>query len=405
MRFQIVEEAADWNRFVAWGELAPKWEPREPRDRAELAAAFDTEQKSRLPVSSLSELERSAVAGSLQAFSNWSSDQHLSVSGLVLDGRIYRTRCKTYLGDYPYCNEMRHGVFSVTKSMGAMLSLLWLAQKYGEEIFDYKIRDYVEVSARHHGWDEVTFVDALNMVTGVGDLSHNRHSTQNDEDDIDLFYRFSENHRSVRQKLAFAFTGGDYPWGPGEVYRYRTIDTFILAAAMDSLLKRREGLPANLWDRLAEEVLKPIGIKVAPMLHTVEPNGSRGVPILGAGLYVTIDDVAKIATLLQNGGRRAEQQLLHASKLGEALTQGFTKGKPTAWTDHGNELHYYLSLWHLTVDLPECSVTVPHMVGYGGNIVQLLPNRVTSFYFEDGGTWQVSSLAEAAHHARSLCTE
>ena len=49
------------------------------------------------------------------------------------------------------------------------------------EIFDYKIRDYLDVTASHAGWEQVTFADALNMVTGVGDKSHSKTSTDNDE--------------------------------------------------------------------------------------------------------------------------------------------------------------------------------------------------------------------------------
>ena len=69
---------------------------------------------------------------------------------------------------------MRHGVFSVTKSLGAALALLRLAQKYGDGVFDLKIKDYVTVTAAHDGWERVTFGDALNMATGIGDLAPQR---------------------------------------------------------------------------------------------------------------------------------------------------------------------------------------------------------------------------------------
>jgi hypothetical protein len=39
------------------------------------------------------------------------------------------------------------------------------------------------------------------------------------------------------------------------------------------------------------------------MLHTVEPDGSRGVPILGYGLTPTIDDIAKLTMLFQAHGQ------------------------------------------------------------------------------------------------------
>ena len=49
-----------------------------------------------------------------------------------------------------------------------------LAQKYGDEVFDLKIKDYVPVTAAHDGWERVTFADALNMATGIGDLAPQR---------------------------------------------------------------------------------------------------------------------------------------------------------------------------------------------------------------------------------------
>lgn len=87
------------------------------------------------------------------------------------------------------------------------------------------------------------------------------------------------------------------------MFRYNSTQTFVLAFAMDAYLKRREGPGARLWDMVRSEVFRPIGILHAPAMHTIEPAGDRGVPILAHGLYPTVDDVAKLVTLLQDGGR------------------------------------------------------------------------------------------------------
>ena len=71
----------------------------------------------------------------------------VSASGLVVDGVLYVRGCNTRYGPYPYCREMRHGVFSVTKSLGAAIALLRLAQKYGDAVFDARIADYVPITA------------------------------------------------------------------------------------------------------------------------------------------------------------------------------------------------------------------------------------------------------------------
>jgi hypothetical protein len=57
---------------------------------------------------------------------------------------------------------------------------------------------------------------------------------------------------------------------------------------MDAYLKQREGPNAHLWDMVEREVLRPIGIRHLPKMHTIEADGSRGIPLLGCGLYLSV---------------------------------------------------------------------------------------------------------------------
>jgi len=109
--------------------------------------------------------------------------------------------------------------------------------------------------------------------------------------------------------------------------------------AMDSFLKRQAGPQAHLWDMVMAEVFQPIGIFHAPTMHTQEQDGGRGIPLLAYGLYVTIDDVARLTTLLHHSGQHQGQQLLSAAKLAEALYKTEVRGLPT---DRG---WYHLSVW------------------------------------------------------------
>src|SRR5207249_245250 len=188
------------------------------------------------------------------AFDGDAAPQDVSANGLVADGALYLKGCPTRAGPFPYCRHMRHGVFSVTKSMGAAVALLRLGQKYGDAVFDAKIADFLTVTAPHDGWKAVTFADALNMATGVGDLSPPREPNDiyADENKPTMFRWMRA--RSAPQKLAIAFSYGKYAWGPGEVLRYNSTQTFILAAAMDAFLKQKEGAGAHLWDMVTHEV-------------------------------------------------------------------------------------------------------------------------------------------------------
>jgi CubicO group peptidase (beta-lactamase class C family) len=402
LRFQIVEETMPMYRFDSWGQTPMTLISGAINNHEALAAEFDRELKQRLPTRPWSDLVAEYGSPGLAAMRLWpDSDRGMVVSGLIIDGVIYRSPCRTRFGDYPYCDEMRHGVFSMTKTLGALLSMLRLAQNYGDDVFDLKIKDFLDVTAGHNGWDKVTFADALNMVTGVGQRSHDPESTGIYEDRGRYFTYVMA--MPAKEKLKVAFSIDNYPWGPGKVFRYRSMDTFILAAAMDHFVKSKEGPKANLWDIMREEVLKPIGVFHAPMLHTEELDGSRGVPIFGEGFFPTFHDIAKIAMLFQNGGKYDGKQILSAKKLGEALYQTSVRGKQVPKGHKRENFSYYMSFWHLHVKLSGCDANVPSMSGYGGNKAQLLPNGMIAFYLQDGKQQVHRELVLAADKLRSIC--
>ena len=179
---------------------------------------------------------------------------------------------------------------------------------------------------------------------------------------------------------------------------------------MDSFLKSRAGDDANIWDMVFEEVLRPIGVFHAPMMHTVEPDGSRGIPILGEGIFPTYHDIAKIGLLLQSGGRYRGEQLLSAEGLHEALYQTQIRGKPFPQDDpRFTGFTYHMALWHVPIALGSCVVDVPKMAGWGGNTALLLPSGTVAFFVRDalslaGMVTPIDPhLAAAAHALRPEC--
>ena len=252
----------------------------------------------------------------------------------------------------------------------------------------------------------MTFADALDMATGIGDNKPVREP--NDplaDENRPKMLRFLFK-RSVREKLDIALSYGKYPWNRGEVLRYNTTQTFVLAVAMDAYLKRREGGSARLWDLVRTEVFGPVGVFHAPAMHTIETDGSPGVPLLGYGLYPTVDDVAKLATLLQQGGRHDGAQLLLGPKLAEALYRGSPgAGLPTGSRNRFGEGRYHLSFWSVPYRTGSgCFFQIPYMAGFGGNLVALLPNGVTVFRFADGETFDLDSMILAGESLRPFCS-
>jgi hypothetical protein len=404
LRVQVVQETDLWfTKYDGWGQAPMTYTPGPVTNADVVRAQFTAELQQQMPIRPWSALPAAAGAKRLAGFDGDTAPDALKVSGLILDGILYVRGCETRAGPYPYCRQMRHGVFSVTKSMGAAVALLRLAQKYGDEVFALKIKDYVPVTAAHDGWERVTFADALNMATGIGDNKPQREPNEimADENTPKMIQEWSRKARTAREKLDVSFSYGKYPWGHGEVLRYNSTHTFVLAVAMDTLLKRQAGPQAHLWDMVVAEVFQPIGIFYAPAMHTQERDGGRGIPLLVSGLYVTIDDVAKLTTLLQHGGRHQGRQLLSAAKLAEALYQTEASGLPSGLMNVFGEGRYHLSFWsvpHRTRN--GCSYQIPYMAGFLGNLVVLLPNGISAFRFADGDDYDVNPMVLAGEALR-----
>ena len=406
LQIQIVQETASWDRFDAWTRLPLSYKPGSLGNRAQLEKAFAEDLSARLPTAPLASLD--ADSDLIDGMERGLKD--VTVTGLLDDGVLYLGPCHTRFGAYPYCDDMRNAAFSVTKTAGAALSLLWLAQKYGPQVLDLKIADYVDVTAEHDGWSDVTFRDAIDMATGIGDKAPDRISSAYDfEADEEVYLARLAAKPTARGKLDVAFLAGNYPWGPGEVGRYVTAHTFVLAAAMDAYVKSIEGPDANLWDRVTEEVLEPIGIRVAPLMHTREVDGGRGVPVMGWGFFPTVDDVAKIAQLFQDRGAKDGQQLLYGDEIDRLLQGAPDRGLPIYWQNDHGQYSYDFSFWYMPYRAEQgCDVRVPQMMGFGGNLVTLMPNGMTGFRLADAsegspGQYDAENMAALADSLSSLC--
>ena len=395
LRYQIVSQLSPFviqTHFVATGQTEVTYQHKR-FDNINVTQDFERELGSKLPWRDWTELQEKYGKRVFENFDSGIDPTMTLTSGLVIDGEIYVRSMNTLFGSYPYPHEMRHGVWSVTKTMAGMLTLMRMAQKYGYEILDYKIVDYLNINADHDGWKDVTFRNVFSMATGIGTGSHNvnpnyigvgdasRPANNAGFDDYMAWY-FAP---SLEDKLNEIYKISSYPWGPGEHARYRDRDIFIGAAALEALFREKEGDDADLWQMMVEEVYRPIGIHHISMTHTRESN-ERGTPILAWGIYVSIDDIAKISMLIQNGGKHNGMQLLSKDGISEALYETEIRGLPTGESNVHGDKTYHLTFWHENF-VTESGVLhqTPRMSGYGGNIVQLMPNGMIGFRIGNGG--------------------
>jgi hypothetical protein len=257
----------------------------------------------------------------------------------------------------------------------------------------------------------VRFEDAINMATGIGNGSTRREPNDTSDGYLDATYSNWYEARSAKEKVAALLADGQvYPWGPGRVTRYRDQDMFVLGVAMNAFLKSKEGPAANIWSMLQREVLEPIGIHHAPTNRTIETDGSAGQPLMAYGYYPTISDMVSIARLYQNGGKHGNQQILYAPRIGELLAGPKPRGFPTGEKLSAGETTYINAFWVTSyVGAKGCRVFYPRMIGWGGDIVALLPGGLTGIRLaKSGGTPDNSevdtgAMAQVGNHLSKFC--
>ncbi len=399
-RFQVVQETGNYFVHRYWGQINIALENSIPPNLEAKKAQFNRYVNAMPIVEKWQALEGKVSASLANSIYSNPNGSDYSAIGLYYDGTLYLQDCPTEYGNFPFCAQMRHGSFSVAKSMGAGMLLMWLTQKYGVAILDEHITDYLSIASTHSAWDKVTLRHLINMSSGIGELGTD---PSNDifSDEANIKTGTWTRALSKDEKLAISNSYSYYPWEPGEVLRYRTVDTFTLAAAMDAIVKQREGSDVNLWDLYTQEVLNPIGITVLPAIHTIEENGARGVPLLGTGLFPTAIDTALIGQLLQNKGVHQGENLLNTEIVSSALQGNKNNSLPVFNSQNQQEINiqYRFSFWLHNGSQNYCTWWIPRMSGYGGNFVQLFPNGVTFFVYQDAFTNDFATEAEAIAYA------
>ncbi|MEI9983434.1 MAG: serine hydrolase [Aliidongia sp.] len=383
LRFQIVQQTAPFyvkDHFTAAGSVPARFRPLAGIDRQAVAQRYEAALADAVPIAGWDDLAAKVGAAKLEGFDGSAPDTVLS--GLDYGGTFYLRSCASAdaaAGPLPWCDRARFGVWSATKALANATALLRLAQKYGAEIFELKIADYVPQAAGAAAWRDVRFGDAINMATGIGDGSAKRDPNDINDGYLAPGYARWYEARSVADKVAAIIrTSRRYPWPPGQVARYRDQDMFMLGVAMDGFLKAKEGPKADLWSMLEREVFRPIGIHDAPINRTIEPGGKPGQPLMAFGYYPTIGDIVKLARLYQAGGMHDGVQLLYRPRI-EALLPGTAlRGLPTGERLQFGETTYFTAFWEERYDSPDgCKLFIPRMLGWGGNMVALMPGGLT----------------------------
>lgn len=368
VRYQVVQQTSPYDvpeYFTAWGTTDASLRP----STGGMAAArrtFVRSQALRWPQRPWTALRGHADRATLDGFRSFDD---VVQSAVAIDHTVYRTRCPTAAGPFPYCSDVRYGVWSVTKSAMLNLAMMRLTQTLGPQILHARVARYLP-GRQPAGWSDVRVGDLANMASG--------HGPGGNPTCYLCEYPRWYLARSEAAKTAQAL---DYPRfaKPGTQYNYRDQDAYLLGVVEDNLLKAKRGPRADVWTMLRTEVLRPIGIRYAPANSTIEPGHPRrpGHPLLAFGYYPTLDDLAKIAALYENGGAWHGHQILDRHLVERLLPR--RQPSPAALSASPHGAHSYLTDWHVRRlrSADGCTRYLPQMEGWGGNTVTLAPGRTT----------------------------
>jgi CubicO group peptidase (beta-lactamase class C family) len=389
---QCSQETADLNDLQLGnirGMLSAEFQPMTYPDSVEVIEKRNRITSGRLPLYPLSEIDAgNRITGYFEK--SLYTNAPTSLGAIIMDEKIYLQPPNTRHGLYPYPEEMRHAVYSATKSMTGALAMFYFAQRYGQEIFDALITDYVPVLADHPAWQGVTFSNTLNMVTGA-----------EGGEEGELLYEILIKARTAEESIHNIAGLGNAPGRPGEVFNYASTNLFVLSYALQKYVEEEEGTNISYWNLVHEHVLVPLGAEDFALRRTIETDGSEGLPILGYGAWPTLDEAAKIALLISKEGSYKGQQLLHREKCREALGR-------TAWAGYstGNDYrgkYYRHSFWAKDVKGRGCKVNITYMLGYGGNYIWFFPSGLIAIRFMDEYDLDFKDMVKGVESIRSSC--
>lgn len=398
--YQITAETKAFlapENLQAWGYFTAHTEPLESSLADYALQSIQVEISDQHPLKSLQHFYSGDIKSYIDDMEQGFGSDSTLLYGLVINDEIFATPSRTSAGDYPYPRAMKYGIWSATKTAFATIACLRLAKSFSVDPRMALVRDLLPEAENIPTWQNITIGDCLNMATGIGtaaakaepigifgdyllEIEHTKGIDRGSE---------SYNHYhdwflapSQHEKNVAAFACPSYSWGPGKVARYRDQDLYIAGAAMDAWLKVQRGPDARIWDMLCDEVYTPANIHHAIKFHTIETDPQYEIPLSDAGLLLTMDNIASLGGLIQNHGRIGDEQILDPEILDEIINPRVRKGLPTGTHTADGEIYYHGGAWHLPyIANSKETFWIPVMIGYGGQLIYILPNGITAFRF------------------------
>ncbi|NMM45410.1 hypothetical protein HH303_13025 [Rhodospirillaceae bacterium KN72] len=409
MVFQFSQETAPKRHYDIVGTATVTYTPGPLAGAESRIAAYETRQSTAPVYRDWDVLLNEVPALSGVDFDGLLGDQgDVSASGLIRDGVVYLRGCNTRAGRYPFCRDMRLGLGAMSFPLLGFTALAHIVHRYGDDVMDMTVGDLVPELRRHPKWRITRVSDLINMASGLGETTPQRAKgvVAADGDAAALDIRKA---RATTDKIAVASGFPSYPWPPGEVFRYRLADSFVLSLAMDRYLKGVIGPDASLRWVLQDRLFRAVGIPRLQMRMSAGNGPSGRVPDIGEGLFPTIGETVRLIRLLRDTQTGIRQTGLSRELVTEALATEAESGLPTGavYPDGGGT--FDLGFWRRPFRSGRgCLVHIPETFGRGGSVIDFIPDELTAFRFADGdpenpATRDSRVLRQAADLAGDFC--
>jgi len=398
--YQVTQETTISTSLDLWGLLEAVYYPEKLPDSDQIKSDFSEEIMNRFPTKPIEALKEDYPDIDLSAFGYGVSRERMTWYGLVINGVQYLGGCQTRYGQYPYCEYLRAPSYSTAKSAFASLALMRLAEKYHQPVPELLIKDYVPEASQSIGnWDDVTFNHTLDMATGNYETSER----MVDEEHWDTDPFWNEDYFDDRIQAAFNWPHSS---PPGDVWVYRTFDTFILSEAMQNYLQSIEGDQADIFQFVVDEIYKPL--KMGPGVFSsvrTKDNNWQGLPVGGYGIWWVPDDLAKLTSFLNNDqGQINGEQILDPVQLMSALQQD-PQDRGVVRDGNGRYNNAFWADQYTSSRDSFCSFWVPHMYGYSGIVVALIPNGTAYYYASDNQEFKTSKAIQELDLIIPVCND
>jgi len=395
VRVNISSETCMYFKFNLKGSLRANYKAGRPEQASAVVDQFQRQRAARLPTQPITSLNANYPKADISAFSGAGKipAEDISVFGFVLDDIHYQGNCQTREGDFPFCDDINLPSYSLAKTLLAGLAAMRLEKLYPGSRNAF-IGDYIPQCRNSGNWQDVTFSQALNMLTGNFGTDIGRSDEASLATD-ELFF-FKTTHAD---KVSYSCDAWPRNAPPGSQWVYHTTDTYLLGSAMNALLREKRGDKADIYKDLVLPLWE--NLNLSPSVSVIRRTyDTERQPFSGFGISLLPDDVARLATALNRDK--------FSSQLDQNMYTSAMQRRPEPQGSYPADEKYYYSngFWAFNArELLNCKgpVMIPFMSGYGGINVVMMPNDSVYYIFGDSGKFAFNDVIVQSHKIRSMC--